>query len=429
MANKIYVDTVVLEQLSNQISQLQRSLSSAGEKVTRSVSEVKRVAPGQTKLIQKLGNVQKNVQKTADHAAKLAQATNQAANRWEEAENRISRQLLGQGGMNSEIAQALTGSALFGFFNGNLLSDILSGNEKDQIISNYEKEHPDQAKKLNDFLNSQNTKDLTQDDIRQIKYLAYTAKEPYRSVYLNSLNKYSIYTLHGNNCYYQPWQLLNSESHKVIYQYPDAFGSDPRGPYTVFFHECGHAIDDLSDESKWWGSDTESYKAYSNEMGKQVTLQEAINYDVYYNKNNTHSVASIADDYYTSRNASANSAEVDHVIRAFQNGNKSSLSKSELALYNHVKNEFSNSIGRAEKYESVTDVYGGTSKNNITDGQGYHHSTKYWNDRSSDAPAKELWAEYFSYNMANNTENLEHLKEYFPEAAKVMDAYVNDLAS
>ena len=117
------------------------------------------------------------------------------------------------------------------------------------------------------------------------------------------------------------------------------------------------------------------------------------------------------------------------MIRAFQNGNKSSLSKSELALYNHVKNEFSNSIGRAEKYESVTDVYGGTSKNNITDGQGYHHSTKYWNDRSSDAPAKELWAEYFSYNMANNTENLEHLKEYFPEAAKVMDAYVNDLAS
>ena len=97
MANKIYMDTELLEQLSSQIAQLQQSLSSVSDRVSRSVSEVRRVASGQTGIIQKLGNVQRNVQKTADRAAKLSRAASRAADRWKEAENRIKHQNLGQG--------------------------------------------------------------------------------------------------------------------------------------------------------------------------------------------------------------------------------------------------------------------------------------------------------------------------------------------
>lgn len=38
-------------------------------------------------------------------------------------------------------------------------------------------------------------------------------------------------------------------------------------------------------------------------------------------------------------------------------------------------------------------------------------------------PAKELWAEYYSYNMVGDQRNLDYVREYFPEAVKVMDQY------
>ena len=51
MANRISVDTELLQQMSSQISQLQHSLSSVGDKLTRSISEVRRVASGQDGII------------------------------------------------------------------------------------------------------------------------------------------------------------------------------------------------------------------------------------------------------------------------------------------------------------------------------------------------------------------------------------------
>lgn len=295
--------------------------------------------------------------------------------------------------------------------------------EKARIIASFEREHPEYAKKLNDFLTADGAEGLSPKDIEDIKYLVYTAREPFRSACLKSLGKYSIKTVNGDGGFYQPWPSLIA--HTVNYSYPDCFAQDPRGPYTVFFHECGHAIDDLSDQSKWMGSDTESFKAYSEAMKQNVTIQQAIEYDVYHNKNNPHSVSSIAEKYYRGRGldmGSAQSRETAHVIDAFRSGKTSQLTKDELRLYNHVKNEFNSTTGRNAKYESVTDVYGGVSHNSLRNG-GYGHDNSYWDSRSSSMPAQELWAEYFSYNMSDNSENLAHLHEYFPEAAKVMEAY------
>ena len=79
--------------------------------------------------------------------------------------------------------------------------------------------------------------------------------------------------------------------------------------------------------------------------------------------------------------------------------------------------------------EAVTDVYGGASKNglqNTRNGRmGYTHKDSYWNDPFN--TSRELWAEYFSYNMAGNTDALNNVREYFPEAVQILDQYAEQL--
>ena len=56
---------------------------------------------------------------------------------------------------------------------------------------------------------------------------------------------------------------------------------------------------------------------------------------------------------------------------------------------------------------------------------GYTHKDSYWNDPFN--TSRELWAEYFSYNMAGNTDALNNVREYFPEAVQILDQYAEQL--
>ena len=112
MADKILIDTQLMIQLSNQIQQLQRSLSGVHSEVTRSITEVRRIASGQTGTINKLNNAQKNLARVEDRAGKLAKATQQAAARWEETEKKISSQHIGEGTPGLEITGAIIDSII-----------------------------------------------------------------------------------------------------------------------------------------------------------------------------------------------------------------------------------------------------------------------------------------------------------------------------
>lgn len=329
---------------------------------------------------------------------------------------------------DSEVARhrSITGSVLNDVFYKR--NSGASKSEMDELISRYEKENPDFAKKLNDLLASGNNNKLTEEDIRNIKYLAYTAEEPYRTIYLNELGKYMI----GNGnldkgAYYQPGE------HTINFTYKDCFKNDPRGPYTTFFHESGHAIDDLAELAKKNGSDTEVFKGRSNGMDRDVTIREAIEYDVYYNKNNPHSVTSLANDIIR-RGKSGRNGNVDNVIEALQKGSSKGLSKADRELYNAVVAAHQRESGGSESMEAVSDVYGGMSNNALQKYKqgrdeyrmGYTHDDNYWNDQTK--PAKELWAEFFSYHMAGDEEALRNLKEYFPEAADILEQYAESLA-
>lgn len=298
--------------------------------------------------------------------------------------------------------------------------------EMDDFIRDYERSHPRARKDLDSILRSGNNNVLTEEDIRKIKYLAYTAEEPFRSIYLRYLRDYMIGD--GNmkeGAYYDP----NNKT--INFTYKDCFKNDPRGEYTTFFHESGHGVDDVADLVRRNGSDTDAFKTHSDAMGKDVTIREAIEYDVYYNKNNPHSVTSLAQDIII-KGKSGSRGNIDNVIKAFKSGSSDGLSKEDLKLYNAVRNAHLREVKShpSTEMEAVTDVYGGISKNALqTDKSGRHgytHDDDYWKNQSQ--TNHELWAEYFSYNMAGNTEALNNLREYFPEAAKAMDAYAQSLA-
>ena len=315
---------------------------------------------------------------------------------------------------------------------GSVLNDVFykrnngaSNTEMDELINRFEKEHPEYAEKFDNLIASDKKKMLTEDDIRRIKYLAYTAEEPYRTIYLETLERYTIGDSNmAEGAYYRSWY------HDINFTYDECFGRDPRGPYTTFFHESGHGIDDLADLSKEMGDDTDEFKGHNDGKGRDVTIREAIEYDVYYNKNNPHSVTSLAKDIIN-KGKSGSKGNIDNVIEAFKKGSPDGLNKNDRALYNAVRNAHQNETGRGPSMEAVTDVYGGASKNALQNYKksrmGYTHDDDYWNDQNN--TSRELWAEYFSYHMAGDKEALNNLREYFPEAADILEQYAKELAT
>lgn len=305
---------------------------------------------------------------------------------------------------------------------GNLLLKNTPDADKDKLIDEYEKNNPYDAKKINEFLKTGVNNKITEEDIKNIKFLIYSAPEPYKTAYLQNIWKFKIANGDNDiNAFYSSSLLFGLYGRSVEYDYPDSFADDPRGPYTTFFHECGHGIDDLGDQSTPWGYDTQTFKVYSDEMGKEITVKEAIKYDVYYNEKNPHSVTSMASSIID-RGGTEAGGDIDAVIKAFQNGNPENLSDKNRELYDAILVEqtlYHNN--RGAEMESVSDVYGGVSNNALSN--GYYHRNDYWVDDQN--PGRELWAEYFSYNMARDDKALENLKEYFPESYKVLEEYAN----
>ena len=131
-----------------------------------------------------------------------------------------------------------------------------SDEDKESVINDFEKDHIFIKEEFDRFLASGDNNKLTEEDKSNIKYLVYTADEPYRSVFLSCIKKYKISDGDLNDTAYY-WSFLFKG---LNFDYPENFGSDRKGPYITFFHECGHCIDDLADKSAYWGFDTHSYE-------------------------------------------------------------------------------------------------------------------------------------------------------------------------
>jgi hypothetical protein len=107
--------------------------------------------------------------------------------------------------------------------------------------------------------------------------------------------------------------------------------------------------------------------------------------------------------------------------------------------YNNKLTPFDDYVfdGAKEYHRGVSDVYGGVTHNAIGGyaeeggaglniGTRWGHSNDYW-QQSEHNTGKELWAHFFSAQMRNDTEELEFMREMFPNAYAYMEGIAEEM--
>jgi hypothetical protein len=295
---------------------------------------------------------------------------------------------------------------------------------------------------MNTLLATGRDNTLTELDKNSIKYIAYTAPEPYRSVYLEYVGSYKIGSLSGVQAFGKKYNNAHYEnvSNKIFFtDVSKAFSKDERGAYTTWFHESGHATD--CNAYRGMQFFCLNFTTYNEEMGETVTLQDAIYYDVY---NNIEAKI---------RTRVTDDSSVNRILDTFKyGGDTSDLSPKEIYTRNAVinfyykggKDDLTGTVN-----EAAADIYGGVT--NLVIDVGYSHRPtldegekktdesyqkkiekyRYWYNvrgNATGAQSKELFAEYFSYYMTGNEEAIESMREHFPQASIVLDEMIDEMS-
>ena len=214
--------------------------------------------------------------------------------------------------------------------------DVVSNDDKDEFIRIYEIYNPEKKKKLDNLLSK-----LTEEQIREVKYILYTADEPYRSIYLNELESYTIGNVSGSDTgVFRPFD--NTINVDMIKE-----PTNPRGPYTTFFHESGHALDyNFYNDGNYYSL------TYRNSDGQ--SLQDVIFEDVRNDIRQT--IAKYTSDEKMQENL------LNYLISG--KNNRGDLTKTEEKILENVLKAYKKDITGMEK-EAYSDIYGGATDNAI----------------------------------------------------------------
>lgn len=293
---------------------------------------------------------------------------------------------------------------------------------KRQVVEGFEAVHPEIAERFNRLLQGKGCEELTMGDILNIKYLAYTAEEPYRSLYLEKLDAYRISDLYGEE--ENKSDTFYELGRHITLKYPESFLQDKRGAYTSFFHETGHGTDYYMVSFY-----SHRYQYEDPETGEKHSLYELIEEDVYENVR----------EHIRACDGSLTEDEVEQVLASIQYGGSEEDLTTERTQEARVKVLATYDTELAgPTMSAVCDVYGGITNQNISSRQGYGHGREegkpflYWYDASghpTNRQSSELWTEYFSFQMTGNEEALEQIRAYYPRASEAMDAMTEEMAS
>ncbi len=280
--------------------------------------------------------------------------------------------------------------------------ETITEEDKDTYIRLYETYDSEYRSKLAVLL-----EDLSEDQIREIKYIVYSAEEPYRSIYLSELESYRTGNLSGEDTGYfsSVTNTINVDMSKEE--------TNPRGSFTTFFHESGHAIDyNYEDDGGFYSI------SWRNAEGE--SLQDVIFEDV--QNDVAQTIARYTSDIQIQQDL------LEYIMGAGSISGES-LSAAEKKLLESIQSYYKTEMAGAVN-EACSDVYGGVT-NNIIHGSYGHWSDTYWynaNGTATYAQSKELWAEYYSYCVTGNEEALEKLRGHFPSAADFLDEMAASMA-
>ena len=291
-----------------------------------------------------------------------------------------------------------------------------------ELVDKFRAADEETAKRLDDFLNSGSSV-LDEFDRYNIMYIVYTAKEPFKSLFLKSLDMYRLgdvalkgmpfYTHNGNKdkSPFATKETVNLNAETSFY-YSD------KGPYNGFFHECGHAID----------YQLGKHTAFSREY-KQKSNYKVMCRDVYANVEKELRMYFKENPLLDKKQEKIVAEKIMNYVRNCGR-NLNSLKKDEKEIFDVVdermhkklkaKGEYiaySPYVGKMKAYihAGISDAYSGVTDNLIA---GDKTHANYW---FSDKPpykrtAKqetEMWAHYFSFGITGTDEAIEHMRTEF----------------
>ena len=298
----------------------------------------------------------------------------------------------------------------------------VSDAEKAKAIAEYEAANPENAQKVNNFLAP-----LEEKDRNEIKYLMYTAKEPYRSLGMKYLDKMRIVPNNNKEGYFQ------ADGNFMTVDFSQD-RNNPRGNYYTFFHELGHGIDYYGGRDKlnmfqraFKSSSEEFLSEFHQYNGKTLSehnIEDAANY-----------VRKTGAGYYSKSYEQLSGAEktsVDNITTILTDPTKkiSDVSTNDKAVYTAtVKNINSNLQGAAN--ESASDVYGGVSGLQMSG--SWSHRQSYWvnSGKVINTTNKESFAEYYGRQMIldpEKSDGLNSIKQYLPKSTEHLEQIIIDLA-
>ena len=302
----------------------------------------------------------------------------------------------------------------------------MSDAEKEHLIDLYEQLYPEHRENMNEVLEP--IEDAGYDDHAQnIKVLAYTAEEPYRSIFLNNVGDVNIIETDCNGT-----QNYNHGKGGVSLDIDSWDSPSDAGTYSTFFHECSHAID------YQYGEDGKAYtQTYEDNAGNTLndTLENNVRTDI----------ANSANDYlddlgYSDEEKAAIKSEVEEAIMNCADikepGGKPTFSSDDVEdCYDAVVSDLRGNVSG-----SSSDIYGGLTGNTLRNGSGHAavrtnedgEKYSYWTNGTYDSATdsyianteedgsvsykpsvgKEFFAEYMAAYMTGDEDEMAGLEAY-----------------
>lgn len=291
---------------------------------------------------------------------------------------------------------------------------------KEWRIAEMEKAHPEYREKFEAVLSDP---DLTEQQILDIKYMAYCAPEPYRTIYFEHIDRYRVDVYQkkldeDGDEIIGAWYTWGAEI--SIYDRDDYFENDPRGPYNTFFHESGHAVDDYENTNEIYKS---RYYQYNDRTIHDCLKEDTINY-----------VNSVIDSdpelrKLTPKQRQALLRSVNLTDDAdYSYGGSEPDDPVLLQAKQTLKDRMYEDLEGPEN-ESPSDVIGGMTNNALIGDYGHHDDTYWYGGRQATHQQEaELWAEFYAAKMTHDEDALRRIRAHFPSAYEAMEHMAEDMA-
>ncbi len=269
-------------------------------------------------------------------------------------------------------------------------------------------------------------------------FVEFVERAPYKERELLIATLDDIFGLYaqndGGSYYYGPFAFWN----EVVI---DITNNTKEMPLDyVIFHELGHAVDDMAID--WYAGSVCDW--YKNEEGK--TLTDVIVDDVVMHIRENVGKNKYSEDewdrvlaFIVGGNMNMEAKTITEVFPFDFTLNEVMLAKEIIEFYSgpirfgSAGFEFSDrSKGYLSKSPALSDKFGGVTGNKLNG--GYYHpdgevigEEDYWRTAGvlNSAPAKELWADYFSYGFRNDVEGLSYIEEALPNAYSMLEDMKN----